>query len=102
MLLHDSSWYLRCTKRDRAEREDQREIVIVLSREGDLIDLAVKADVIKKCGAWYAYEGSKIGQGRDNAKKYLKENPVIMNVVDIKVREYFNFPTDNKQAESIA
>ncbi len=73
-----------------------------ISREGDLIDLAVKADVIKKSGAWYAYEGSKIGQGRDNAKKYLKENPEVMNVVEIKVREYFNLPTDHKQAENIA
>ncbi|MDO4976686.1 MAG: recombinase RecA [Eubacteriales bacterium] len=60
-----------------------------ISREGDLIDLAVKSDVIKKSGAWYAYEGQKIGQGRENAKTYLKEHPEVMEVVDQKVREYF-------------
>ena len=49
-----------------------------ISREGDIIDLAVKDNVIEKSGAWYAYNGSKIGQGRENAKIYLKEHPEFM------------------------
>ena len=57
-----------------------------ISREGDLIDLAVKYNVINKSGAWYAYQGNKIGQGRENAKLYLKENPDIMDEVDHKIR----------------
>ena len=73
-----------------------------ISREGDLIDLAVKADVIKKSGAWYSYEENKIGQGRENAKLYLKENPEVMDIVEMKVREYFNLPADSNHSENIA
>ena len=57
-----------------------------ISREGDLIDLAVKMDIVNKSGAWYAYQGNKIGQGRENAKLYLKENPEIMEEIDHKIR----------------
>ena len=73
-----------------------------ISREGDLIDLAVKAEIIKKSGAWYSYEEKKIGQGRENAKLYLKENPEIMDIVETRVREYFNLPADIKKTENIA
>ena len=66
----------------------------VISREGDLVDLAVKVDVIKKSGAWYSYLGEKIGQGRENAKKYLREHPDVMAEVEMKVREIFNLPVD--------
>ena len=65
-----------------------------ISREGDLVDLAVKVDVIKKSGAWYSYLGEKIGQGRENAKKYLREHPDVMAEVEMKVREIFNLPVD--------
>ncbi|MBE6037972.1 MAG: recombinase RecA [Anaerofustis stercorihominis] len=57
-----------------------------ISREGDLIDMATNIGIIEKSGSWYAYEGQKIGQGRENAKKYLTENPDIMEEVDAKVR----------------
>ena len=63
-----------------------------ISREGDLVDLAVK--VIRKSGAWYSYLGEKIGQGRENAKKYLREHPDVMAEVEMKVREIFNLPID--------
>jgi len=46
-----------------------------ISREGELIDLGVELDLVEKAGSWYAYEGAKIGQGKDNAKKFMKENP---------------------------
>lgn len=60
-----------------------------ISREGDILDLAANINIINKSGAWYAYEGNKIGQGRENAKLYLREHPEIMQEVDRKVREHY-------------
>lgn len=57
-----------------------------ISREGDVIDLAANLDIIQKSGAWYAYEGNKIGQGRENAKQYLAEHPEVFDEVCRKVR----------------
>ena len=57
-----------------------------ISREGDILDLAAACNVISKSGAWYAYEGGKIGQGRENAKQYLKDNPQLCEEVENKVR----------------
>ena len=64
------------------------------AREGDLIDLAVKVDAVQKSGAWYAYKGEKIGQGRENAKTFLREHPEIMAEVEVQVREYYGLPAD--------
>ena len=61
-----------------------------ISREGDILDLAANTDVVNKSGAWYAYNGEKIGQGRENAKKYLKENPEICQEIEAKVRAYYH------------
>ncbi len=60
-----------------------------ISKEGDILDLAADKDVIIKSGAWYSYNGEKIGQGRENAKKFLADNPDIMAEVDHKVREVY-------------
>ena len=60
-----------------------------ISREGDVLDLAANIGVINKSGAWYAYNGDKIGQGRENAKTYLRENPLVCEEVEAKVREKF-------------
>lgn len=60
-----------------------------ISREGDVLDLAANLNVINKSGAWYAYNGNKIGQGRENAKLYLKEHPEMMAEVEQKVREHY-------------
>ena len=57
-----------------------------ISREGDVLDLAAKNDIIMKSGAWYSYNGERIGQGRENAKKYLSEHPAIFDEVDLAVR----------------
>lgn len=57
-----------------------------ISTEGDILDLAVKQDLIDKSGAWFAYNGNKIGQGRENAKQYLKDNPEVMKEIDSKLR----------------
>lgn len=61
-----------------------------ISYEGDLLDIAADLGIIEKSGAWYAYNGSKIGQGRDNAKNFLKENQDICNAIDAKVREHYH------------
>ncbi len=60
-----------------------------ISREGDVLDLAQKLDLVQKSGAWYAYKGVKIGQGRENAKLYLSQNPDAMEEISEKVRESF-------------
>lgn len=60
-----------------------------ISKEGDILDLAADCGIIVKSGAWYAYNGDKIGQGRENAKTYLRENPLICEEVEAKVREKF-------------
>ncbi|MBR6238237.1 MAG: recombinase RecA [Lachnospiraceae bacterium] len=61
-----------------------------ISRIGDILDLAADNDIIVKSGAWYAYEGNKIGQGRENAKQYLEENPAVCAEVENKVRDLFS------------
>src|SRR5947209_299231 len=58
-----------------------------ISRTGDLLDLGVEKRIIEKSGAWFAYGGERLGQGRENAKQFLKENPEIYNAIDEKVRE---------------
>mgnify|MGYP002869243564 CR=1 FL=1 len=64
-----------------------------ISREGDILDLAAKSGVVEKSGAWYAYLGEKIGQGRENAKNYLRQNPDVMQEIENSVREiYFGDP----------
>jgi len=60
-----------------------------ISREGDILDLAAKVNIVEKSGAWYAYNGEKLGQGRENAKTYLKDRPEICKELDEKVRAHF-------------
>ena len=60
-----------------------------ISREGDVLDLAANLGIVNKSGAWYAYNDDKIGQGRENAKIFLKEHKDIMDEVEVKVREQY-------------
>ena len=71
-----------------------------ISKEGDILDLAANIDVINKSGAWYAYEGDKIGQGRENAKLYLKEHPEVCDEVVRKVREFYGMQEDESMVEA--
>lgn len=68
-----------------------------ISREGDILDLAANTDVVNKSGAWYAYNGEKIGQGRENAKKFLKENPEICQEIEAKVRAYYHLDGEGEE-----
>lgn len=70
-----------------------------ISSSGDLVDLAANIDVINKSGAWYAYNGEKIGQGRENAKQYLEENPAVFEEIDRKVRVHYGLIDEDEPAE---
>ncbi len=73
-----------------------------ISTSGDVLDLAANLDIINKSGAWYAYNGEKIGQGRENAKLYLETNPDVMEVVDQKIREHYGLIEGAKKDEDEA
>ncbi len=61
-----------------------------ISKEGSILDVAANAEIIKKSGSWYSYEGNKIGQGRENVKEYLIQNPEIRDVIEKEVRVFYN------------
>ena len=61
-----------------------------ISKSGNILDLGVNLDIVEKSGSWFSYNGARIGQGRENAKKYLEENPEVMAEVEKKVRDKFN------------
>lgn len=69
-----------------------------ISKEGDILDLAVSIDLVNKSGAWFAYNGNKIGQGRENAKSYLAEHPEVMEELEKKIREYYDLDRDPASA----
>lgn len=69
-----------------------------ISKEGDILDLAVSVDLVNKSGAWFAYNGNKIGQGRENAKSYLAEHPEVMEELEKKIREYYDLDRDPASA----
>ena len=68
-----------------------------ISKEGDILDLATTINVISKSGAWYAYNGDKIGQGRENAKMYLSQHPEIMEEIEAKVRAHYNLGVSEEE-----
>ena len=61
-----------------------------ISREGEIVDLGVEKNIIEKSGAWYSYGGNRIGQGRENVKEFLKNNPTIAAEVGDKIIEAYN------------
>ena len=69
-----------------------------ISTVGDIVDLAAECDIIRKSGAWYSYEGNKIGQGRENTKLYMKEHPEFILEIEQKVREYYGLQADSISA----
>ncbi|MBR2764761.1 MAG: recombinase RecA [Blautia sp.] len=71
-----------------------------ISREGEILDMAADCGVIAKSGAWYSYEGNRIGQGRENTKAYIKENPQLMEEIERKVREYYHIDSTAEEAKA--
>ena len=72
-----------------------------ISREGELVDIGAEINVIDKSGAWYAYKGEKIGQGKENVKAFLKANPDIAEEIENAIYEHYEFKKDSKVAKSI-
>lgn len=70
-----------------------------VSREGSIIDLAADLEIIEKSGAWYSYKGTRLGQGRENTKQYLRENPELTKEIEAKVRETFVKPTTEQDSK---
>ena len=70
-----------------------------ISKEGSVLDLAVNLDIIEKSGSWFSYNGEKIGQGRENVKRQLAENPKFMAEIEKKVRDNFNKAFENALVE---
>jgi recombination protein RecA len=73
-----------------------------ISRLGEVLDLGVASNVVEKSGAWFAYKGEKIGQGRDNSREFLKENPDLAFEIENKVREHLGIPLLPSSAASSA
>jgi recombination protein RecA len=73
-----------------------------ISRHGEIIDMGVNAKIVEKSGAWYAYNGEKIGQGRDNAREFLRENPELALEIENKVRESLGIPQRGEMEEAAA
>ena len=61
-----------------------------ISKEGNVLDVGVNLDIVNKSGAWFSYNGQKIGQGRENAKNFLRENPEILKEIEEKIRDNYN------------
>ena len=71
-----------------------------ISKEGDILDIAADLDIVNKSGAWYAYNGDKIGQGRENAKTYLREHPEVRDEIEQQVRAHFK-PEEAEETETV-
>ena len=70
-----------------------------ISKEGEIIDIGAELNILDKSGAWYAYNGEKIGQGKENVKIFLKENPDIRDEIETKIREHYGFIKNTKHKE---
>ena len=72
-----------------------------ISQEGDILDLAANVDIVVKSGAWYSYNGNKFGQGRENAKTFLRENPQLMEEIALKVRTHYGVGNPPEEDEKV-
>lgn len=71
-----------------------------ISKEGDILDIATNLDIVNKSGAWYAYNGEKIGQGRENAKEYLHQNPAVCQEIENLVRQHYGLDGEKVETQS--
>src|SRR4029450_8503607 len=69
-----------------------------ISREGDLLDLAVDRKIVEKSGTWFAFSGERLGQGRENVKQFLKDNPTIFKSIEDRVRKELGMARDEEVA----
>lgn len=92
---------IRVVKNKVAPPFKQAEIDIMygegISREGSIIDIGADLDIVSKSGAWYSYEGERLGQGRENSKQYLKDNPLIAEKIELQIRQATSLTPDDKE-----
>lgn len=72
-----------------------------ISREGEIVDMASELDIVQKSGSWYSYNEERLGQGRENAKQYLKENAEIRNEIMLKIREHYELDEEKLFEENV-
>lgn len=72
-----------------------------ISKEGEILDIGAAEDIVQKSGAWYSYEGERLGQGRENAKQYLKENEEVAAAIRKRIREHYHLEEDKRTEETI-
>jgi recombination protein RecA len=75
-----------------------------VSKEGSIVDIGAEMDIVQKSGAWFSYSGDRLGQGRENAKQFLKDNPSVRDAIEKKIRENSNLittipPVSNEEEE---
>ncbi|WP_407681730.1 hypothetical protein [Pseudalkalibacillus salsuginis] len=73
-----------------------------ISRQGEILDIGSEIDVVQKSGAWYSFNGDRLGQGRENAKQFLKENEAIGNEIYQQIRSYYQLNTETAAAKEDA
>ncbi len=73
-----------------------------MSREGSLIDMGVDQGIVRKSGAWYTYEGDQLGQGKENARRFLRENPDVANEIEKKIKEKLGIGTQGSDDSASA
>jgi len=71
-----------------------------ISKEGSLLDMGVELDIINKSGSWFSYNDTKMGQGRENAKQYLRENKEVAEEINKKIRAHFSLRSDEMQSDT--
>ena len=72
-----------------------------ISREGNILDVGVREEIVQKSGAWFSYNEIRLGQGRENAKQYFKDNPSVAIEVENKIREKYNLPLGENKVVKI-
>jgi recombination protein RecA len=71
-----------------------------ISREGSLIDMGVEHDIVKKSGSWFTYEGDQLGQGKENARTFLRDNPDLANEIERRIKEVFALSATTEKPEA--
>jgi recombination protein RecA len=70
-----------------------------ISKEGEIVDIGSEMDILQKSGSWYSYNNERVGQGRENAKQFLKENPDIRHKIEMQIRESYGLEGEIKAPE---
>ena len=68
-----------------------------ISKEGEILDIGAELDIVDKSGAWYAYNGERLGQGRENAKQFLRENPDMLEEIEAAIRKHYNLDDEAEE-----